>query len=142
MALAKKSTPLVLPISKLVNLLKRFDQLIGPSLSSLMKRNPSSTLLSLDEVESILVIRPGGIGDAVLTLPMMNSLRRSFPRARIDVLAERRNAGVYRVCEPEPMLYLYDVNPLETFKTLKAKHYDLIIDTEQFHYLSGIYANL
>ncbi|PLX41918.1 MAG: glycosyltransferase family 9 protein [Deltaproteobacteria bacterium] len=142
MAVVKKSLPFVLPISRIIKPFKRFDRITGPLLSRLMKRNASSKLLGSDEIGSILVIRPGGIGDAVLTLPMMNSLGNYFPKATIDVLAERRNAGVYRAVEPGPAVYMYDVDPLVTFKTLKAKQYDLIIDTEQFHYLSTIYANL
>ena len=38
------------------------------------------------QISNILVIRPGALGDFVLTLPVFAYLRRKFPQARIEVM--------------------------------------------------------
>jgi len=42
----------------------------------------------------ILVIRPGALGDFVLTLPVIAGLRKLHPNARIEVLARGQNASL------------------------------------------------
>ena len=86
----------------------------------------------------ILVIRPGGIGDAVLLYPALGALRASFKDSRIDVLAERRNAGILKGCPYVDRVFQYDVNPpFELLKVIRTD-YDMVIDTEQWHRLSAV----
>lgn len=92
-------------------------------------------------VERILIIRPGGIGDAVLTFPMIAALRRHYREAEIEVLGERRNAGVYRINDWVRRVHLYDRHPLATMRELSRGRYQIVVDTEQYHYLSCIAAN-
>lgn len=90
----------------------------------------------------ILMIRPGGMGDAVLTLPLVAALARRLPEASIDVLAEARNFEVYAIGDTGVAeVVRYDISPLATFAKLRARRYDVVIDTEQFHVLSTIYAS-
>ena len=89
----------------------------------------------------VLLIRPGGLGDAVLTYPMLKGLRTAYPDTRFDALVETRNAGIYRINNIVDEIYCYDTNPLAVFKQLKKNRYDLIIDTEQYHHLSTLLAN-
>ena len=95
-------------------------------------------------IERILVIRPGGIGDAVLTFPMLRALREYYDEATIDVLGERRNADVYRINGLVRDVYCYDAGPLASPRVLHelaARRYPLIVDTEQYHHLSAVAAN-
>jgi ADP-heptose:LPS heptosyltransferase len=46
------------------------------------------------EVKSILVIRRNNIGDMICAVPLLKTLRRAFPDARITVLADSANAGI------------------------------------------------
>lgn len=94
-----------------------------------------------DEVRRLLVIRPGGLGDAVLMWPMLDALRAAFPAARLDVLGERRNAGAFGLGESVVNLLCYDAAPLRTLRRLRQARYDLIVDTEQYHHLSVLLAN-
>lgn len=93
------------------------------------------------DVGRILVIRPGGLGDAILMRPMLDALRESFPGARLDVLAERRNAAALRIGNPDLAVLCYDERPWRLLRQLRATRYDLIIDTEQYHHLSVLLAN-
>lgn len=126
--------------------LKRFDRLTGPVLCRLSRPRVRGAAgrgaLTREEVSRILILRPGGIGDAVLTLPMVREVGRFFDGAEIDLLAERRNAAVYRIADPERRVWCYDAAPVETLRRLRRRRYDLVIDTEQFHHLSTWLANL
>ncbi len=77
------------------------------------------------------------MGDAVLVSPLVLALRRFYPKAKLCVLAEKRNGGIFLCGEGlSDTLYLYD-RGLDLIRTAFRK-YDLIIDTEQSHYLSAL----
>nr|WP_246551813.1 glycosyltransferase family 9 protein [Geobacter hydrogenophilus] len=101
---------------------------------------PSPTKPPLSDVGSILFIRPGGIGDAVLLIPTIRAFKASFPETKIYVLAEKRNASVFSLCCLVERVLLYDSwrGIIDAFK-LK---YDVVIDSEQWHRLSAVLANL
>lgn len=85
----------------------------------------------------ILIIRPGGMGDAIFLLPILKALREEDPQRTISVLCEKRNAEIFRL---HPHLvnntYLYH-SPKDLSALFKAS-YDILIDTEQWHYLSAL----
>lgn len=90
---------------------------------------------------SILIIRPGGIGDAVLLLPMLHRLSTIYPDATIEVLAERRNAEVFSWSPVVSAVWCYD-RPGEFWGLIRQRRYDLVIDTEQWYRLSAVVARL
>jgi lipopolysaccharide heptosyltransferase II len=120
-------------------LLKQIDRLVGGMLVSLCP-SLSPPAGPSRAPHTILLIRPGGIGDAVLLVPVIRVLGQQFPDAAIDILAERRNAGVFPLCPGIRSLYRYDV-PAEFFGLLRCR-YDVVIDTEQWHRLSAVVARL
>ncbi|MCM8812276.1 MAG: glycosyltransferase family 9 protein [Candidatus Omnitrophica bacterium] len=95
-----------------------------------------------EEVNRVLIIRPGGLGDAVLLVPMIRQLKETFPQATIDVLAEGRNAGVFKMAPDSAIrrVYCYDTAPWRWWGILKADRYDLVFDTEQWHLLNAFIA--
>jgi lipopolysaccharide heptosyltransferase II len=90
-------------------------------------------------VNKILFIRPGGIGDAVLLIPVLELLEKQYPEAVIDVLAEKRNATVFKMCSIVRHVLLYDQGAL--LKVLRS-NYDVVIDTEQWHRLTAVVTRL
>jgi lipopolysaccharide heptosyltransferase II len=121
----------------LAEIITLMDRLVGSILVSLFGRIPRR---QKTPVQSILVIRPGGIGDAVLLLPMLHQLSTIYPDAKIEVLAERRNAEVFCWSPVVSKIWLYD-KPL-SFLKLFQQRYDLIIDTEQWYRLSAVVGRL
>lgn len=120
-----------------IKFIKRIDSLIGIPLTYLL----SSPVYHQDiPVRSILIIRPGGIGDALLLAPAIRSLKVKFADASITVLAERRNAGAFTLVPSIDKLLLYDC--FRDFIKLLFTRYDLIIDTEQWHRMSAAVARL
>lgn len=119
-------------------LLKKLDQLLGSQAVSLLTTSTGG--LAPSAFNAILVIRPGGIGDAVLLIPSLAALRKNFPAARITVLAEQRNASVFELTDVVSEVLLYH-KPGDLFAALKVR-YDAVVDTEQWHRLSAVVARL
>ncbi len=118
-------------------LLKFLDRIFGVLLVFLLPRREARKK-ELKEIKRLLFIRPGGIGDAVLLLPAIREVKKAFPGALIDVLAEKRNAGIFGLSGDIHYIYLYD-RGFGLFRCL-GNSYDAVIDTEQWHRLSAVAA--
>lgn len=89
----------------------------------------------------MLVIRPGGLGDAIHLIPFLRACRGYFRDAEIHLLMERRNAGLVPPALAQ-QVFLYDRNlPRELWAALRGG-YDAVVDTEQWYHLSAIVAYL
>ncbi|MDG5469935.1 glycosyltransferase family 9 protein [Deltaproteobacteria bacterium IMCC39524] len=119
--------------------LKKVDGLIGSLLTRFWPR-PTQPESPPSPVSSLLLIRPGGIGDAVLLVPVILRLREAFPTACIDVLAEKRNSRVFSLCPGVNQVLCYD-RPLELLAVLRSD-YEVVIDSEQWYHLSSIVARV
>lgn len=119
-------------------LMKKLDAVIGRLVVSLLAK-PARRAASVD-IKSILIIRPGGIGDAVLLAPVIGALKKAYSRIRITVLAEQRNSGVFTLIPGVDEVFLYD-HPQEFFLAFRGR-YDVVVDTEQWHRLSAVTARL
>src|ERR1035437_6472195 len=121
-----------------IRLMKTLDALLGRLAVSLLaasvKCNPSGS------ISSLLLIRPGGIGDAVLLATAIHSIKKNYPQARITILAECRNSGVFRLIPGVDEVLCYD-RLSEFYQALRGR-YDVVIDTEQWHRLSAVVARL
>ncbi len=120
-----------------VEFLKRFDSTFGRlacSFSTLVVK-PRKSVKELSP--KILVIRPGGIGDAALLYPALKALRESFKDSEINVLAEKRNEGILMGCSYFNNMFLYDSRPLLELFNIISSDYDIVIDTEQWHRLTA-----
>jgi ADP-heptose:LPS heptosyltransferase len=120
-----------------IGFLKFVDKIFG---SILVRLLPPPPMKPIPDPKNILIIRPGGIGDAVLLVPAIRCLNRYYAGSEITVLAEKRNCAVFAMCPDVDRAFLYDRLP-ELVKTLCCQ-FDLVIDTEQWHRLSAIVARL
>ncbi len=140
---ASVSTPVAIPPR--LRLLQALDRQVGGALvRSVRPRARGTPGAPLTAPGRVLVIRPGGLGDALLLWPLLDALRVAWPAAHFDVLAERRNAAAFALNPAHAgalRILRYDDEPLQTWRTLRQQPYDLIIDTEQYHHLSTVLAN-
>jgi ADP-heptose:LPS heptosyltransferase len=120
-----------------IRFVKYIDTIFGTLLTRLLSAPSSGPLLTPGR---ILIIRPGGIGDAVHLVPVIKALRKTFPETVIDILAEKRNGAVFSLTNDVTNLFRYDTLP-GLFSVFRKK-YDLVIDTEQWHRLSAVIARL
>jgi lipopolysaccharide heptosyltransferase II len=119
--------------------LKKVDGFVGSLLARVWLR-PKQVGRALPSVSRLLLIRPGGIGDAVLLIPVVKRLRDTFPSACIEVLAERRNIGTFALCPEIDRILCYD-KPQELLVVLRSD-YDVVIDSEQWHRLSALVSRI
>jgi ADP-heptose:LPS heptosyltransferase len=81
-------------------------------------------------IRSVLFLRPEKIGDMVISFPVFDGLRKTFPHIRIAVLGSPRN---YEIIKNDPRfdkVYLYRKNVrdlLEVFAMRRAR-YDCVVD--------------
>lgn len=120
-----------------IRLLKALDGIAGRFAAVLARRIPLRSRTA-DQISSILLIRPGGIGDAVLLVPALIVLKQKFTEATITILAERRNAAAFVLCPAVDRVLRYDT-PSELLTAIRGR-YDLVIDSEQWHRLSAVVA--
>lgn len=94
------------------------------------------------EIRTILVKKPGGIGNVVLATPMLQALKGIFPEAPLTVLVE--SEGAKQVLEANPYVEETVVTPAERYSKqnkhryltkmfefaigLRKKKYDLVVN--------------
>jgi ADP-heptose:LPS heptosyltransferase len=84
----------------------------------------------------ILALIPGGIGDQILFFPTLESLKRKYPHAAIDVLVEPRAKAAYRICKNVEDVLFFDYKDrnsladyLNLLGVIRDREYDLAIST-------------
>lgn len=79
--------------------------------------------------QKILVIQLRRIGDVLFTLPVIEVLRRAFPKARIDFLVEKESAALVRLTAGIHHVLVYDKS--ESWRwiwRLRQNRYDWVLD--------------
>lgn len=89
------------------------------------------------EPRRILVVKLWAVGESVLTLPLIQQVKKKFPKATITVLARDRVKPVF-----SGQKFIKEVKSAEFFPLLalipKFKHYDLAIDCEPYLNVSAL----
>ncbi len=120
-----------------ITLLKNIDRCAGNILIACLA---SPALQSYATPRNFLLIRPGGIGDAVLLAPSIRSIKKKYPDSSITILAESRNSGAFTLIPYVDTVLCYD-RPGEFIRALQNR-YDVVIDSEQWYRLSAVVARL
>ncbi|MCB1155588.1 glycosyltransferase family 9 protein, partial [bacterium] len=84
----------------------------------------------------------GGMGDLLLLLPAAIRVKRALPDARLTLVGERRNRAVTSFTSVFDEVLCYDDGPIKFLRELRRRQFDVVVDTEQFHYSSSIFALL
>jgi ADP-heptose:LPS heptosyltransferase len=125
------------------------DSLLGNVLlrtAPLLLPSPKKARPAAEEVKNILLIKFHGIGNIVMILPALRAISRRFPGARIDFLTLDTNRGIlagtaglgesHFLASETIVDFLFSMK--KTLPVLKATHYDLIVDFEQFANISTL----
>src|SRR3989338_1289695 len=121
-----------------IKLIKLADFFLGSLIAGIVKEKTASATLQ-KPLQRLLVIRPGGIGDTVFLLPFLRALKRENPVLTVDILCEKRNTAVF-LSSPALCDKIYRYDQVMSFFSLFGNRYDIVVDTEQWHYLSGLVA--
>ncbi len=132
-----------------LSLLKGIDSTVGAFLCKtlgnvnfLIKPDITPAPIKPETIRRILLIRPGGMGDMILLVPVLKMLREKIPDAEIDIVCEKRNLEVLSLIGMRENAIAYDSSPFKLLHQLKKRRYDVVIDTEQFHHFSAIFGLL
>lgn len=121
-----------------IKTIKMLDLLVGTLIAAVLKSKPKLHNIQ-SPINKILIIRPGGIGDAIFLLPLLRVLKENLSDLKIDILCEKRNVEVFK-SQTNLFNTIFCYDKLSDFRQLFTKEYDVIIDTEQWHYLSALVA--
>ncbi|MGQ9608579.1 MAG: lipopolysaccharide heptosyltransferase II [bacterium] len=97
-------------------------------------------IIKNDNIEKILLIRFGSLGDVVLTLPVIEAVRRSFPKAYIAMLVGEKSADIVSADDrlDEIIVFQREKKGLqglsETFRIenlIRKKHFDVSVDMQR-----------
>lgn len=90
------------------------------------------------EIKRILIIKSGGIGDYILSIPSFKRLKEFFPLAEIDVLMFKRNINCLDFYDNFHKVTTIDL-PKNLLKFIfKKEKYDLCIDFDQHRKIPSI----
>lgn len=86
----------------------------------------------------VVALVPGGIGDQILFFPTLDSLKRTYPHAVIDVVVEPRAKAAYRVCKSVNDVLLFDFKDRNSpadwanlLGVIRDRYYDVAISLGQ-----------
>jgi lipopolysaccharide heptosyltransferase II len=100
--------------------------------------------MNITQYRNILIIKPSALGDIAHTLPVLSSLRASYPQARLSWLVRREFAPLLQCAEGLNDILLFDRKNLSVWyrslggfaafrdlcKQLKAGQFDLVLDLQ------------
>lgn len=88
----------------------------------------------MDNIKKILVINFGGIGDEILFLPTLISLKKEFPNAKLTLALEPRSKGIKDLTDIIDDVFLIDVKSKNKYVELlklifmaRKGHFDLAV---------------
>jgi|GEM_PF-5133063 len=129
---------------KYANLLKSVDVIVGTPIAYLLSAFKTKNTMP-DRIQRILVIKLIGMGDVILTLPTIEAIKESYPRADIDYLTTKRSEFPLRGTSLVRDIIEFKFNPLKLIglvSLIRNHDYDLVIDMEQRYRLPTIVAFL
>lgn len=90
----------------------------------------------MEDVKKILAINFGGIGDEILFLPTLNSLKKEFTNASITLALEPRSKGIKDLTDTIDDVFTVDIKSskkfFETFKLIKFArqgNFDVVVSS-------------
>ncbi len=98
------------------------------------------------QYNKILIMKFWGVGNIIMLLPAVSSLRKRYPGARIDILTLTNNREVCEAACLFSRIFTINIKDLGAFIAsllkgavrLRKENYDLIIDFEQFARFSAL----
>jgi len=109
-------------------------------LSKLIRRKKPEHYPQLVGSENFLVVRPGGIGDGIMSIPFLKALRKRFPKSKITLLCVQKNkAALNHLQIFDELVVLDNIGGLHgnIYKLYKS-HFDVVFDLEPFRKISSV----
>ena len=122
-----------------MKLLKHIELILKKIINSFLEKDDEPLLIDhinksikLNDNCKILLLRQDRIGDVLISVPFVKSLRKKFPNARIDIILSERNVGSKRaLIDYVDKIWIYKKNIYALIKLIQdtnKQKYDLLID--------------
>lgn len=132
-----------------VKLLKRIDKIVGTPICILLGMMDKLLFRKNSfppNPKKILVIKFIAIGDAVVTLPTLRALKKSFPKSHLAILVTPRVREVVEGCPYLDEIMYYDIlggdrgikGLLKIIRQIRERKFDLIIELEQYYRITTL----
>ena len=92
-------------------------------------------------VKKVLVVRPDALGDAILSIPFINSVKKTFPNGSISVLIHPMNEALFKAV-PSVDECILDWQSSRSKTLFPSKQYVSFIKESQFEYCFLLYSDL
>jgi ADP-heptose:LPS heptosyltransferase len=90
-------------------------------------KSPPSLPLNFASACSVLVIRPDRLGDVVLSTPVYESIKKSFPHLRVSALVNQANVSILADNPNIEEIISFDPkSPFGVIKQLRHKKFDIV----------------
>ena len=90
------------------------------------KKKPPPLPINFTSVSSVLVIRPDRLGDVVLSTPVYESIKKSFPHLRVSAVVSRSNVPILTNNPNVDEIIPFDLKNLgATIKQLRHNRFDI-----------------
>jgi heptosyltransferase-2 len=110
---------------------------LNKSLNKLKRHAHTSNAVNSDETVRILVVRYKSIADVILTSVLCNTLKKTFPNAKVDYLIHDDSESIFDEHSHINRVFAISLkqrkNPLSYFRAVSkiaARGYDLIVDAQ------------
>ena len=100
-----------------------------------------------ENIKKILIIKPRGIGDVVLSTIVLDNLLKDFPKTTIDFLTEKPSRSILEPLNEINEVLIFDrastKNRIRLMFEIRRRKYDLVLDffsnpsTAQVTFFSG-----
>lgn len=84
-------------------------------------------------IKNIIIIRTGGIGDALLAVPFFRKLKQEFPKSEISIITSKRNNVIIKYLSRELKFHKVFLIEKDLLKVFKNK-YDVVFNLDQSKY--------
>lgn len=105
--------------------------IVYPLLGILLRNRINNTVIDLQSVKKILILRDDGIGDMIVSTPIFRKLKENNPKLFLGVIASIRNYEIIKHNPYVDKIYIIEKNIFKLFKELKqAKNesYNVILN--------------
>jgi len=125
-----------------VNLIKFLDKYVASLLCLFLSINKLRGHKKIHNYNKILIIQLWGIGETILALPAIESLRNKYKKGNIDILVTSRNKEIFYRNKNIDNIKVLGLNPfsIKLFILKNFKKYDIVIDMEEYLNTSAIIA--
>jgi ADP-heptose:LPS heptosyltransferase len=97
---------------------------------------------SLDAAPRLLVIRPGGLGDGLISVPFLRALRNTWPRSHLTLVCVKKNRATLELLPFHDELVVLDemAKIFSNIARLRKARFDVLFDLEPFRRTSSVVA--